>query len=266
MKKIVAFVCLSLLLMVSCTQYQFITLDSDIYKEDQGGFVWENDTVKIQYAFSGRDCPLTIQIYNKLKDPIYVDWSKSAVVYSDGSAFPLWSDQSVIKTGTTGAGVNLGNMTFSSSETNGAIERAVSISFIPPSSFVSLRPMYVRSNLIRPLPAELKKHIPFGNEEFSKVDMYDFTQNNNPFSFRCFLTLSADKGFTKPMYVDQNFWTSSIIETKRDPSTFLQSDYMFYVSKTTNTGHFLQGVGVATLAGGAIYIDAKTSSPSSARH
>ncbi len=49
----------------------------------EGDFVQENDTVRISYRFWGENAPVTITIYNKLDEPLYVDWGRSALIIDD---------------------------------------------------------------------------------------------------------------------------------------------------------------------------------------
>ncbi|MBB3187399.1 hypothetical protein [Microbacter margulisiae] len=248
-------------LLAACTQYQYITLNSNIYKADNQSFVWENDSVKVQYVFSGADCPVTIQVYNKSAQPIYVDWKKSAVIYSDGSRLSLWNDEVYINTVTTGAAIHFRNYSLSGSETGGVANKKEQVSFIPPNSYVSVTPMSIRSTFILPLPQQLKHKVPFGSMQNSRVDQYSFEPGNSPFTFRCFLTLSADEGFSHPIYIDQPFWVSNIIQTTISPSDVYQASNMFYVSRTTVVGHIMGGVGTVAVIAGAAYLDATTTPP-----
>ncbi|HNC30155.1 MAG TPA: hypothetical protein PKX08_09130, partial [Cyclobacteriaceae bacterium] len=64
-----------------CSTYQYVTVSSPL--KTQNEFIAENDTVKISYDFSGEQGPVKISIYNKLSTPLYVDWSKSALIIGD---------------------------------------------------------------------------------------------------------------------------------------------------------------------------------------
>lgn len=253
MKKVV-FISLIALILASCTQFQYVTLDSNIYNSQQRNFVWENDTVRIQYGFSGLNCPLFVNIYNKLNRPLYVDWRKSAIIYDDGSSFSLWNDQANINTGTSGVTVGVGNMAFSTAHTTGTVERADQIGFIPPVSGISATPAYIRSRFIT-----------LNKDSLAKSKLQHFDMNGSPFYFRCFLTISTTDNFADAMYIDQPFWASSIFLSGVGPSMKLD-DNTFYLQKTTNTGKFLQGVGVASLIVGAAYIDATTPPPPRYHH
>ncbi|MBP1638764.1 MAG: hypothetical protein H6Q17_347 [Bacteroidetes bacterium] len=252
-------------LLGSCTQYQYITLDSNIYHQDQQSFVWENDTVKIRYIFSGYNCPLTVQVYNKMNQPLYVDWKKSAVVYGDGSRWSLWNDDSYINTSTTNSAVRVRNNTYSSSSTDGVIQKREQISFIPPNSYVSVRPLAIVNGFFKSLPQNLREKVTFGDEGNTKVDKYSFTQENTPFTFRCFLTLSINDNFSNVTYIDKPFWVSEVMQTYMSPSSVLSSDNMFYVNKTTTFGHIMGGVGTVAIVGGVIYLN-EVADPEPMRH
>jgi hypothetical protein len=242
-------------LLGACTQYQYITIDSNVYRQDQQSFIWENDTLKIRYIFSGYNCPLTVQVHNKTNQPLYVDWKKSAVVYGDGSRWALWNDESYINTSTSGGAVKVRNYTYSASSTDGVIHKKEQISFIPPNSYVSVKPLAIVSGFLKPLPRNLREKVSFGNESNTKVDKYSFTQENTPITFRCFLTLSTNDNFNNAIYIDQPFWVSEVLQTYMTPSSVLSSDNMFYVNKTTTFGHIMGGVGTVAIVGGAIYLN-----------
>jgi uncharacterized protein YxeA len=64
----------SLLLITSCAKYQYATLNSDLKIDNTNQFIYENDTVRVNYWFAGENCPVQIRVFNKIKTPIYVDW------------------------------------------------------------------------------------------------------------------------------------------------------------------------------------------------
>ena len=227
------------ILLGSCTQYQYITVNSNVYQQDKQAFVWENDTVSVRYIFSGPNCPLIIQVYNKMAQPLYVDWKKSAVIYGDGSRFSLWNDAVQVNATTVGGALTYGHITVGGSKTEGGWNKQEQISFIPPSSYVSVKPLSIRSAFIKPLPSELKQKVPFGMVDGPNVDSYTFTLDNTPFAFRCFITLSTSDSFTNSIYIDQPFWVSNVMQTTIDPSSVVKSDNMFYVSRTTTFGHIM---------------------------
>lgn len=54
----------------ACSPYQYLTLDStQLPKNDKKQFVWENDTLRLSYDFSGSGGPMSVNIYNKSTQP-----------------------------------------------------------------------------------------------------------------------------------------------------------------------------------------------------
>lgn len=78
------FVFAALLLGLSvCSSYYYSMLNSNdpVGEKNEGGdFVKENDTVHISYHFWGeRTSRLLLPCYNKLDEPLSVDWGWSAI-------------------------------------------------------------------------------------------------------------------------------------------------------------------------------------------
>ena len=70
-------ICFSL---TSCVTYQYATIESDLRKNAVGEIIQENDTVQLRYRFSGRGCPVVVQVHNKLDVPVFLNWDRSAIV------------------------------------------------------------------------------------------------------------------------------------------------------------------------------------------
>ena len=73
--------------LVSCSTYQVNVLSStNTTKDDKTGvFNFENDSVKITYSFYGNNAPVSIQVFNKLDKPLYIDWQRSAAIIGDNA-------------------------------------------------------------------------------------------------------------------------------------------------------------------------------------
>ena len=71
------------ILLSGCAQYQYVFIDSHLNQNDKKEFIKENDTVMVKYTFSGENMPITITIYNKLQQPLYIDWERSAVIINN---------------------------------------------------------------------------------------------------------------------------------------------------------------------------------------
>ena len=83
-KEIILFLtCLIFILMSGCASYQYITLNSDLKQDESKEFIIDNDTVNIKYKFSGEDLRVSVTIYNKLQQPLYIDLGRSTVILNN---------------------------------------------------------------------------------------------------------------------------------------------------------------------------------------
>lgn len=60
------------------SQAQIFDVKSDGLKEKDGRYFFENDTLRIDYAFWADKGVMAFRIINKLNKPIYIDWAKSS--------------------------------------------------------------------------------------------------------------------------------------------------------------------------------------------
>ena len=161
----------------------------------------ENDTIKIKYTFSGYNCPVNIEINNKLTTPIYVDWSKSAIILS-GEKYGYYSEDAEIRASSSSSEIHW-NDTYSSSSSSisGTISKNERVSFIPPNSRISKTPLYLRN---RPYNLPQRKYservnVYTVNGKF-KGYKYVYEKADSPLIFRSFLTLSVDESFANPVF------------------------------------------------------------------
>ena len=194
------------LLLIGCSQYQYVTLSGNLSQDDYKQFVYENDSLIIKYAFSGRNCPISIEVHNMNSKPIYVDWAKSAVII-EGKRFCYWIDESTIQGYTQGYDVKW-NKSFSSNESilSGSITRNERISFIPPHSFITYNPVMIRNT---PFYFENKNNVQKVNVYTyngpTNGHRYAFESQESPFVFRSFLSISTKEDFSIPEHFDHAF-------------------------------------------------------------
>src|SRR5690349_7860336 len=85
----ITLILLSLLGFSSCATYQYITLGSpEVATDASKSLSWENDTMRVTYNFHGEGGPISITVGNKMDKPLFVNWTKSALI-RDGQAFSL---------------------------------------------------------------------------------------------------------------------------------------------------------------------------------
>jgi hypothetical protein len=234
---------LFLLLFSSCKKYQYLSVVGDVYNEKIMENQIETDSLIINYSFNGPDCPVKITVYNKLNQPIYVDWSKSSVILG-GQRFSYWTDATSIKMNTESTEIKWNRIvSTASSNTNGVMVRNERISFIPPNSNVIYSPISIKSSWIELDPSYGKKgDVPCNYESMNGL-FYYYAKENTPFEFRSFITLSTNEQFTNPRFFDSNFWVNEIMITKAGPNELLNfMPSQFYNSKPTGFGGFIGGV------------------------
>lgn len=237
------FICTMLL--SSCSQYQYVFLNSNLKKPDVPNFIHENDSLRIKYSFAGENCPVTIEVFNKLTTPVYVDWSKSAIIMND-TRLSLWSDKYNLNATSDGYEIkNKNSYSSSQGEISGTIYRNEQISFIPPQSKVRVSPISLRDNFLAINSQDSISKVYFATKEgVISTEKHSYNKNTTPLYFRCFLTYSNKEDFSSPFYSDNAFWASDVIQTMSKAIT-IQPD-IFQIKRTTGVGKFM---GCTTILG-----------------
>ncbi len=207
------FVFAALLLGLSaCSSYYYSMLNSNDpvgEKNERGDFVQENDTVRISYRFWGENAPVTITIYNKLDEPLYVDWGRSALIIDDvattydpkvasvrgesssvasGSSFH-WSDRSS------------SGWSYSEGSFSGDVSLPKGVEFIPPHSKLVNTPLQLANFPFNEIPKEeyVKEQMTTKANTTVNIRVKDFTEEDSPLRFRSYLTLFAGGTNGKPL-------------------------------------------------------------------
>jgi len=243
-----------ILFLSGCKRYQYISLNDHSTQNSPKSFVSENDTVKITYNFAGYNCPLTITVYNKLKTPIYIDWSQSSVI-TDGNKTALWSNNTRIYGSTSSTQINWSkNISTSSGDFQGVIYKDEKISFLPPHSYTRVTRIHLKNSFFKSLPKHDAQLVSLKTEsgDETSVKLYSFNDQNAPMKFRVFLSVSTDKEFSKPLYVEKSFWTNKVFQSYTKPELLVdKQNSQCQVKKTTGFGAFMGvvlGVGILVLA------------------
>jgi len=276
MNKNVCFLLFLIIGLSSCSSYYYSILDSDDwegYKNRQGDFVQENDSVRISYSFSGEDAPVYIAVYNKTDVPLFVDWTRSGIIIDD-VATSYHSGTATIQ-GSTESSSYGGSYQWnernssSSGESRGTFSGEFSlpagISFIPPKSKVENHPLTLANFPFDKIPNERYEKGKFLTELSNEVTVrtINYTEEDSPLYFRSYLTVyTEDKPGNpyRPMYFERSFYISKLIKTGNvEPANFKagqsKSGDFFYVRKVrgANTGII---VGVVALSVAGVVIEA----------
>jgi hypothetical protein len=243
----------ALVALVGCSNSQFVSVRSDAPAESTGQYYFENDTIKINYSFKGENCPVNIHVFNKLRIPLYLDWTRSAVIINQQS-ISMWKDESNLSAQTETSGYNAGyNFNASSSETNGVIVRPETISFIPPQSSVSESRITLRNNFFDVATAtdvKKSKRKVYSSNGSVNADLYEFQRENSPFTFKTYLTLSTNQNGSHTMHIENEFWVSEILQSDLLGKSYRHRDNEFRITKPTPAAAVVAGaalVGVLVL-------------------
>lgn len=230
------------LINASCTKYQYATLNSDLKIDNAHQFIHENDTLKIKYWFAGKNCPVQIEVFNKIKTPIYIDWKKSALIINE-NRFSYWKDESIINTSSEGYDIYwTKQVSTSRSQTEGTIFRNERISFIPSQSSVTVSPFQLKSDFFH-LPKTDKNNKMQLDASSTNAIKYSYSKENSPLQFRSYLTISITEDFNSPITLDNQFWVSEIMQSTVEPSIVPdKTDNQFYLKENTGFGKFAAGV------------------------
>ena len=229
-----------------CVKHQYLTVDSQLPVDKKRGYVIENDSLEILYRFKGTHGPVTVELRNKSQNPVYIDWTRSALIY-DGKTIPYMR-------GTTGS------ITAKSTSTNlklskswsvadhaidGVVEMDPTVEFVAPQSVIRRTLMTLRSKMTT-VPRTDKIKIQ-GKIMAIRVRKNTFSKEDSPLKFRSFLTLYNYNSPAAPSQFDNEFWVGSIYEARQPLDDILENDInTFNVSKFTGTGTM---IGAAVAAG-----------------
>lgn len=207
----------SMVLLSACISYQHVRLASDVVLNDQSEFLFENDSIRINYSYAGYQGPIHLEIFNKLNKPFYIDMRKSALI-SNGKSNSLWKDVSNLNGSATEYKITPPNdYVNSTSSINGTMVRKDNITYIPPQSKIIINSYILRSRFFN-MPEQAGEKTSFytasGNKRATK---YSFSKEDSPLNFRIFLSFAMDDTSYVPFYVDKGFWVADFFKSHASP-------------------------------------------------
>ena len=200
-------------LLSGCYTYHHVVVQSDATINGYQEHTIKNDSIELNYSFTGAGGPVNIMVYNHSEKPIYVDWKKSAMII-DGEKYNYWSEDITIDASSS-ARIEENSMFSTSISTEGVAYKDERISFIPPHSYIKS----TRTDLDGFL-----KHFPLENQTAKKVKdgtdyitWYQFDEETTPVKFRSFLTFTNQENATDETYLETRFWVKEVARTyKKD--------------------------------------------------
>ena len=250
-------------IITSCKSYQLNTVSSlNAQKNDSTGvFNVVNDSVSISYNFSGENSPVSVEVFNKLNEPMYINWERSALIIAD-KAYSFVDDNLKITGETYSSTFELDrrdHFSSSSGTINANIKLSKNESFLPPHSKTSRTIFVINKVGVNQIDKSL-----FKKEILNDVDgIYEvytktasFSPENSPLKFKSYITLYTMKNNEPRYFSYQNdFFISAVTKMRQDPNN--TNEYGNYpgnvmiTSKTNGFGKTMALVAVAGVVGGA---------------
>ena len=244
---VVALFCMS-----SCSSYYYSVLESNDAvgeKNDDKDFVIENDSVCIYYCFYGEDAPISITVYNKMDEPLFVDWQRSALIIDD-VATSYYQENAPIQGQTESSSYGdsfswsrrySSTDAYSSGSFAGQIALPKGVSFIPPRSKVESTPLRLTNFPFDRIPkgAYTTQKFAKSNSDVVNVKVKKFTEDDSPLSFRSYLSLytaNPENGGKNYSSYESSFYVAQLIKTGNVPPASFdagkkQAGDFFYVHK-----------------------------------
>jgi len=199
-----------ILILSSCSKYQYVSISSYLQSNENKDFFCENDTIKLKYSFSGENFRMKITVFNKLQQPIFIDWAKSSVIINEEAAEYPFQEEQIAK--------YVAPQSYYTFSTNSFLDQ-----------FITIEPNDSTANLGS-----------FVKGENGKWEKHSFGESISPIFFTNILAITTHEDLTSTRYFENSFWVSEILQTPTSPSsiTNLQNN-QFYIRKPTGFGNFM---------------------------
>lgn len=229
----------------SCTKYytQIFSVKSEYLNKPNDAWVFENDTVRISYDFSGYRGKMSFVIHNKLSQPIYIDWKNSSFIYNS-EKFNYWIEE----TNTVASSFQISNISpynrnFLGAAASTSRQKSVKserITFIPPKSSISSNISYVQFKLTNvdyfkfdKLKAN-KISMPQINKKNKSLEAFEYVYNvgNTVVSFRNFIAITFSENSSQFNFIDNHFYVNSLreIDSRCVDQEMLRNKSVYYLN------------------------------------
>lgn len=178
--------------------------------------IYDTSTLKnvaeVNHFFTGENGSLIIEIFNNTDEPLYVDWSKSALI-ANNTAQSYKSDNINVSASMSGTTYFYSDgITESYGGLSGNIHIPTNASFIPPNSKISHSPVLM-SKVYYPNTTEGYTEARIQNVKAKSIY---FSERDTPLHFRSYITL-VNESNTKRYVAEKEFYISDILVTKAKP-------------------------------------------------
>ena len=264
MKKLIVFTCFLGLLfcLSSCSSYYYSMLSANSGisgMNEYNDFVQENDSVCIIYNFYGEDAPVNVTVYNKLDEPMYIDWQRSSLVLGD-EAISYYQDVMPVhgKVESYSSTWQDGTVSgYSSGSFFGEVQLPRGVEFIPPKSRVESSALCLGREFLDQIPDRsfTKRSFVTSDGNRTNLKVMEFTERNSPLHIRSYLTIYTGKEEHKSVY-ESSFYLSEWVDAgKMSPSGIRigqseEGNFSYYCNRRGQTTGWIIGyaaLGVSAL-------------------
>lgn len=240
------------LLTVSCTRYQYLTVQSPdkvVQKTVNDQFVMENDSLVVIYDFRGEYLPMLIRISNKLERPLLIDWKRSSVIINDQaiSLKPEEVTNGSAISGTTGVG-RMVRYSETRTDFTSVTSSSADLEMVPPRAYIERMPFKMAPEYFRDIPkaAWERRELELSNGRRVKKRVALFSEHDSPLRFRSYLTLQAEENGPVQV-VEHSFYLSEIVSSGKT----LPGKDQTWVTKVSTGGGVVAGVLLVGVIGAA---------------
>jgi hypothetical protein len=202
-----------------------MTIDSSqLSKNDNKQFTWENDTMRLIYSINGRGGPFRVDVYNKTSQPLYVNWKKSALIRNE--RLTSYFDPNVTLSGNGNTvGYHIGRIvTASSTQFSASFALPEGLDFIPPGTGISKDLPYIARSgdlvtfVSDSLPQE-KISGPDGVYQ-AKYQRVRYDEKESPIKFKSYMTFTLGTQTSPEFAETHSFYVGEVLQTGASPDLF----------------------------------------------
>jgi hypothetical protein len=209
----------------SCSTYQYMTVDSSqLSKNNDKQFTWENDTMRLIYSINGKDGPFRVDVYNKTNQPLYVNWKKSALIRDERST-SYFNTNVTIYGASTSVGYNIGRIRVTNGTSVSNFSLPEGLDFIPPGAGISkdLPPIAQTGELLTYISDSIPKEKIFGPDGVyqAKYQRVRYDESQSPIRFKSYITFSLGTQASPEFAVTHSFYVGQVLQTGAAPELFV---------------------------------------------
>jgi len=230
------------LLLSACSTYQYMTVDSaQLKKDDHSQLTFENDTLRLTWRLEGKGGAVTLNIYNKTDQPLYVNWKKSAFIRNEQTT-SLFDNNVMIQGNSAAFAYHTGTATQVHTRYAASLSLPEGIDFIPPASSLSRQlPDLQRTGLLQANLADTlreKKLIATDGLNYTRYMQQHFDEVQSPLHFKSYITFSIGNNNPPEFAETCSFYVGEICQTNSAPdffSLYRPQGNQFYITTSSDT-------------------------------